>query len=204
MTCIVGYIEREFVYIGGDSAGIDSSYSKTIRKDPKVFKQGPFIMGFTSSFRMGQLLMSSKFISPKQKDGQSDYDYMVVDFVDAVRECFKTGGFLQKEENGDEKGGSFLVGYKGVLYEIHSDFQVGIPSNNFSACGCGESLAKGAFFALEELPLSPDEKMTTALNAASHFSAGVAPPYNFISMSKSESFKEAKILKPKKSITKKK
>ncbi len=207
MTCIVGYIEKETVHIGGDSAGTDSQLSQTIRKDPKVFKQGPFIMGFTSSFRMGQLLMSSRFVSPKQKKNQSDYDFMVTDFVDAVRNCFKEGGYLQKEERGDESGGMFLVGYKGILYEIHEDFQVGIPYDNYSAVGCGEDLAKGAFFACDELDMEPEKKMTCALNAANHFSAGVAPPYNFISMSKKESaasVEKIKELKAKKNTNKKK
>lgn len=150
MTCIVGYIEKDTVYIGGDSAGV-GDYSITLRKDPKVFKQGPFIMGFTTSFRMGQLLMSSKFKITKQKTNQSDYDYMVTTFVDAVRGCFKDGGYLKKETDGEEVGGTFLVGYKGVLYEIGDDFQVAIPYDNYSAVGCGEDLAKGALFSLERI-----------------------------------------------------
>lgn len=203
MTCIVGYIEKSVVHIGGDSAGTDDSLSLTIRKDPKVFKQGPFIMGFTTSFRMGQLLMSSRFISPKQKANQTDYDFMVTDFVDAVRNCFKDGGYLQKEDSGEEKGGMFLVGYKGVLYEMHEDFQVGIPHEIFSACGCGDDLAKGAFFAIKNMDFSPIKKMEMALNSANHFSAGVAPPYNYVSMSIDESKKEILKLKSGKSPVKK-
>lgn len=195
MTCIVGYIQKNTVYIGGDSAGITSRLSKVIRKDPKVFKKGPFIIGFTSSFRMGQLLMSSKFSIPKQKLNQTDYDFMVTDFIDAVRTCFKEGGYLQKEEKGDESGGVFIVGYKGNLYEIEEDFQVGIPQDIFSAIGCGEDLAKGALYALKEINMDTQEKINIALNAANHFSAGVSPPYNYVSMSKEESLIEIDKLK---------
>ena len=54
MTCIVGLINKEnkSVTIGGDSSGLAGS-DLTIRKDPKVFKNGDFIFGCTSSsFRM--------------------------------------------------------------------------------------------------------------------------------------------------------
>jgi len=55
MTCIVGIQHDGRVYIGGDSAGV-AGYSITSRADAKVFTVGPYVMGFTSSFRMGQLL----------------------------------------------------------------------------------------------------------------------------------------------------
>ena len=108
MTCIVGIVDKDEVIIGGDSAGV-AGLNITIRKDTKVFKNGPFIMGFTSSFRMGQLLMSSKFKPSKQKARQSDYDYMITDFIDCIRKLFKTSGYLTIHNN-EEAGGTFLVG----------------------------------------------------------------------------------------------
>jgi ATP-dependent protease HslVU (ClpYQ) peptidase subunit len=58
MTCIVGMVENGKVYIGGDSAGV-SGFDYHIREDQKVFQNGDMIFGFTSSFRMGQLLQYS-------------------------------------------------------------------------------------------------------------------------------------------------
>lgn len=205
MTCIVGYIDRakDTVHIAGDSAGV-AGLSVTIRKDPKVFKNGPFIMGFTSSFRMGQLLMSSKFKPPKQKKGQSDYEYMITDFIDEVRDCFKEGGYIQTYKDGDEKGGTFLVGYKGELYQVDSDFQVGMPADDYASIGCGEDLALGAMHAITRFEiedLTPKELLGIALEAASHFSGGVEPPYTHVEMSKTES---EKISEGPKKTTKKK
>ena len=37
MTCIVGLVHEGVTYIGGDSLG-SNGYSKTVRKDKKVFK----------------------------------------------------------------------------------------------------------------------------------------------------------------------
>lgn len=170
MTCIVGLIDNGVVYIGGDSAGV-AGLSISIRADEKVFHNGPFIMGFTTSFRMGQILRY-KFDPPQQTVSQDDMTYMVTDFIDAVRRTFANNGFGDKDAT---VGGTFLVGYKGKLYTIESDFQVGIPTIGFDAVGCGADLALGAMFA--NTKLKPTERIKQALLAATTFSAGVAGPY---------------------------
>ena len=96
MTCIVGLTELGTVYIGGDSAGVNSRFDLAIRADQKVFINGPFVMGFTSSFRMGQLLRY-KLTPPERYESQDLYNFMVTAFIDAVRACLKTGGFMRKE-----------------------------------------------------------------------------------------------------------
>jgi ATP-dependent protease HslVU (ClpYQ) peptidase subunit len=182
MTCIVGFISKDRIYMGGDSAATDDTYTE-IRRDPKVFQKGPFIIGFTSSFRMGQILMSSNFKPPKQKKGQSDYDYMITSFIDSIRKTFKKCGYLGRYEEGDERGGVFLIGYKNKLYEIEEDFQVGETYHSYKAVGCGKRVALGAMSILVENDLiTPEEKIKKALQSATLFSVGVAPPFNIISM----------------------
>lgn len=67
MTCIIGYNdkENEKIYMIGDSAGV-SNLDVTVRSDKKVFFNGDFLFGFTTSFRMGQILMNAEL--PKQKE----------------------------------------------------------------------------------------------------------------------------------------
>lgn len=182
MTCIVGLLHKGKVYIGGDSAGV-SGLSIEVRSDTKVFKRGPFIMGFTTSFRMGQLLMC-KLKVPKQKKKQKDYDFMVTTFVDAVRKCLKDGGFATKK-NEAEIGGTFIVGYKNNLYYVESDYQVAIPSAPYTAVGCGGTLATGAMYALigKTNIINPRKVIEKALQAAVQFNGGVRPPFTIIDSS---------------------
>src|SRR5277367_6187487 len=119
MTCIIGLVDKGDVYIGGDSAGV-AGLSLTIRADEKVFGNGPFVFGFTSSFRMGQLLRY-KFSPPDQTVNQGDMEYMVTSFIDSARRCFANNGFGDKEAT---RGGTFLVGFNSKLYTIEGDFQV--------------------------------------------------------------------------------
>lgn len=177
MTCIVGLVDKGNVYIGGDSAGV-AGLSITIRSDEKVFANGPFIMGFTTSFRMGQLLRY-KFDPPKQTVSTDDMKYMVTDFIDAVRKCFADNGFGDKST-----GGSFLVGYNGKLYSVDSDFQVGIPSLAYDTCGCGSDIALGAMYATSSK--KPEDRVKIALEAAATFSGGVAPPFTMVKLVKTK------------------
>lgn len=176
MTCIVGYLDKKTkkVIIGGDSAGL-AGLDMTIRKDKKVFSVGAFVIGCTSSFRMIQLLRFS--LKPPEVKSKDIYEYMCTDFVDSVRECFKNGGYLQKYSDGDEKGGTFLVGYKDRLFRIETDFQVAENLNGFDAVGCGSSYALGSLHVVSKNKLEPKEKVLIALEAAAFFSAGVSSPF---------------------------
>jgi ATP-dependent protease HslVU (ClpYQ) peptidase subunit len=175
MTCIVGIVHKGDVYIGGDSAGV-AGLAITVRADEKVFVNGPFIMGFTTSFRMGQLLRY-KFNAPKQTTNMDDMKYMVTDFIDAAVKCFNDNGF------GDKKsGGTFLVGYNSKLYKIDSDFQVGIPADQYAACGCGDDIALGSLYST--VGKKPEERIKLALEAASKFNAGVCAPFVILKQKK--------------------
>jgi ATP-dependent protease HslVU (ClpYQ) peptidase subunit len=173
MTCIVGLLENGNIYMGGDSAGV-GGYSLSTRKDEKVFINGEFIFGFTTSFRMGQLLRYS--LDPPERYPKIDvYKFMVNDFINAVRKCLKDGGYAQKDKE-EELGGTFLVGYQGRLFEIEDDYQVAEVFENYASCGCGFDLALGSLFSTEGQ--EPEKRVRMALEAAAKFSAGVSPPFN--------------------------
>jgi len=171
MTCIVGLVHGDKVIIGGDSAGV-SGWDITIREDAKVFKNGPFLIGCTSSFRMIQILRFG-FKPPKIKGDL--YKYMCTSFIDEVRKTFEEKGFLQKASEGDERGGCFLVGIRGRLFSIDSDFQVGESHIGFNVLGCGHAYAAGSLFFSRGQRAK--KRVRNALRAAEHFSAGVVGPF---------------------------
>ncbi len=173
MTCIVGLVHNGVVYIGADSAGV-AGLSLTVRADKKVFQNGEFLMGFTTSFRMGQLLRYS--LNPPRRHPDDDiHQYMVVDFINAIRDCLKSGGWASKKDESEE-GGTFLVGYAGHLFTVDSDYQVGRPEDSFAAVGSGQNIALGALFATQGQD-NPRDRVLTALRAAERFNAGVRGPF---------------------------
>lgn len=176
MTCIVGYRDNKTkkVIIGGDSASSGGS-NIFIRKDSKVFKNGDFVLGCTSSFRMIQLLRFS--FTPPDINSKEIYEYMCTDFINAVRLVFKEGGYLQKYEDGDEKGGFFLVAHKDRLFRIEADFQVGENLNGIDAVGCGADFALGALYTINNQDVSAEYKVKKALESAEFLSTGVCRPF---------------------------
>ena len=183
MTCIVGIAMNGHVIMGGDSAGI-SGLDLTVRSDEKVFRRGPFLMGFTSSFRMGQLLRY-KLEVPEHPKGMADLEYMTILFVDSVRECLESGGWKKKKDEREE-GGTFLVGYNGQVYEVHDDFQLAWPVNGYSACGCGAQVALGAIYGIQFAGYGPRAMVQVALEAAEEFNAGVRGPFVILSSEEDE------------------
>jgi hypothetical protein len=167
--------------MGGDSAGV-AGYSITSRGDHKVFINGPYLMGFTTSFRMGQLLRY-KF-NPTPCSTWDLEKHMTTTFIDEVRECFAKNGYDKKAQQGDQQGGTFLVATQGRIFYVSDDFQLGWNTVPYDACGCGTDLALGAMYALHKQSPSvdPEEIVKLALGAAAEYSAGVRPPFNILSI----------------------
>jgi ATP-dependent protease HslVU (ClpYQ) peptidase subunit len=172
MTAIVGLVHRKTVYIGGDSAGA-SGWSLTVRADSKVFHNGDYLFGFTTSFRMGQLIRYA--LEPPRPVGETDR-FMATAFIDAVRECLKAGGWAKKDSEREE-GGTFLVGVRGRLFTVYEDYQVAEAADGYAAVGCGDELALGALFATASTRMPPERRIEVALRAAERFSAGVRGPF---------------------------
>ena len=171
MTAIVGLAQAGSVYVGGDSAGV-SGMSLTVRADTKVFRKDRYLFGFTTSFRMGQLIRYSLTLP---KPGGDLDSFMATTFIDAVRDCLKAGGWAAKE-NDREEGGTFLVGVRGQLFAVYDDYQVARAADGFAAVGCGDQIALGALYATADLGMGPRRRVRTALAAAERFSAGVRGP----------------------------
>jgi len=175
MTCIVGLEHSGKVYIGADSASVGNWNIQKTRL-PKVFKRDNFLIGYTSSFRMGQILQY-QLIVRERKEFEEDSAYMVCAFIESVRTCLKDGGFA-KVENTVEEGGTFLVGYKGKLYQICGDFQVNSSRDGFDAVGSGASYALGVMRVLKDLP--PQEQIREALETAAYFDRNVCEPFTIL------------------------
>lgn len=185
MTCIVGLVENNKVYIGGDSASV-SGQTTRVSAIPKVFSvtstlanhEDRFLIGYTSSWRMGQILEHHLGFAEAElpKVGDSLREFMVCVFVERVRQLFKEFGYSTVENN-EETAGQFLVGYSGHLCFIDSDYQVNETVNGMDACGAGEQYALGALYATKDSALTPYQRIDIALEAAAEFSTVVRPPF---------------------------
>jgi ATP-dependent protease HslVU (ClpYQ) peptidase subunit len=174
VTVIAGLVDNGTVLIGGDSAGV-AGYQLTVRRDSKTFVNGPYVLGFTSSFRMGQILRHT--FTPPTPPSDADIErFMCTTWIDAVRNVLKGAGWALVHE-GQESGGTFLVGIHGRLFEVNGDYQVGENLDGYAAVGCGDDVALGALYATADADMAAEDRVVTALRAAERFSAGVRGPF---------------------------
>ena len=175
MTCIVALKHNGKVYFGADSLASSNGFA-VVRNDKKIFKIKDFLFGFTTSYRMGQLIQH-KFNPPEHLNEIDTFEYLTTIFIDKIREVLKDGGFASKN-NEVEAGGQFLVGYKGRIFNIYSDYQVSESKHDFDACGSGVELALGSLYSTENR--SPFDRINLALFAAQEFGTYVRGPFHYL------------------------
>lgn len=178
MTCIIGLVDDAGVWMGSDSASVSENESR-ITMLPKVFSIADFLIGYTTSFRMGQILQY-QLIPPEHED-VTGMQYMVQKFIPAVRKVLKKAGFAEVKD-GVETGGQFLVGHRGRLYCIDSDFQVNEHIDGFDIRGSGMEYALGAMSALATM--APRLRIDLALKIAAYYCPYVREPFHIKYMSK--------------------
>lgn len=175
MTAIVGVVDEGKVWIGADSLS-SNGWTLMDRVDPKLFRRDDYLIGFTSSYRMGQLLRYRADLPRPWEWEQDILAFMSTRFVDAVRECLKEYGYAKVEHN-VQHGGEFLVGFRGALYRIESDYQVGVRAQGFDAVGSGEQTALGSLHTSAVTKAGPQARITLALEAAAALNASVRGPF---------------------------
>lgn len=181
MTVVVGIKTTRGVLLGADSQGSAGGYIG-IRSDTKTFNLTPHIaIGYTSSFRMGQVLRFHMDASKlKTKNVPDLYEWAVVTFVPLVRTTLKEHGYM-KVLNGEETGGNFLLAVHDRLFQVEDDLQVGETADEYDTCGSGFDIARGAIHALlDHAPKMQTKNLVrAALDAACTFNAYCGGPYTY-------------------------
>lgn len=185
MTAIAGFINRTDgeVWIGGDSAG-NQGHIVHVRRDPKVFRRRldtvngklEFIFGFAASFRAMQLVRYSWQIPEPRIMLQDAHEYLATSFVDSMRECLREGGFARDIDR-EEVGTECLIGFRGRLFRMDTDYQIGESVVGYDAIGSGGQVCLGAL-ALTRNHTKAGMRINDVLGAASFHCNGVEPPFN--------------------------
>jgi len=177
MTAIAGLVEDGVVYLGGDSSAV-AGWSLDLRCEPKVFRRGEFVFGFTTSFRFGQLLKYALKL-PGLKKGQDVVEFLVVDLMDCLRKCL---GEREWKDCSKEEGGEFLLGFRGRLFEVDADFQVGEPLSGVAGVGCGGELCRASLLTSLGFGWAPEDRVRRALEVAERLNMGVRGPFHVVSV----------------------
>lgn len=172
MTCVVGLVSDDGLYMGADSAWGSTDWHEYI-KEGKLFRRGDYLIGCAGSARQAQLLRYSLQI-PQFSNG-AFHKFMVVTFAKALRDCLDEGGILHKKDGVDSTAGPVLIGHNKHLYYIGYDLQITEARDPYMVIGCGRDWALGSLCSTDGQP--PQDRVLLALKAAAKYSGGVAPPF---------------------------
>ena len=170
MTCIVGIADGSQVVIGGDrSMGDESVTLSTLR--PKVVKIGEYIIGYSGSMGIGQL-MHCITIPPPSKDPFITIRFNVVEEMKKAIESYAA-----YNENNET---DFLIGVRGRLFELNTeDWQVAEYAE--SAVGSGGQIALGSLHSTKNIYTDNTLRVSLALAAAIDLSPGCLGPVDIVS-----------------------
>jgi hypothetical protein len=172
----VGVVHEGEVWIGADSAAVDLPTGLlTYHGQGKVFQEGEFLVGYSTSFRMGDILRCHLQDILMRYKGQDALGYMTRTFAEEVRRLLREYGWATVENN-VETGGRFLVGYQQGLYFLDSDYHVTVPLNGYLATGSGEAAALGSLYSTQGMR-NPQARLLLALQAAQHHNVYVREPF---------------------------
>lgn len=178
MTCIAAIIDQGNITMMGDSACLYEGSGKIlIRKDRKVFLNGPFLIGGTGGFRFLQLLKTHKFGDRDPLSNQSDLEYMITYWIDELISICEGNKILKTESGVAELPCALLVGYNGQLYEVDNDFDVGQVYHDYASVGSGSRYALGSLRVTEKMDMKITDRLKLALETAAYFDPYVREPF---------------------------
>lgn len=176
MTCIVAIVDKQQgILMGADSSAVDDTIH-TPHISPKVFLKGEFGIGYCHSFRLGQII-EFWFTPPPIPDGEENLmRYMVMDFIPELKGVLADQDYPTHDDEKTEW--SLIVGIRGHIFTIESDWHIGFDDIPYAAIGAGSSYALGAIHAAEGG--SSMFSLQKGLEAAEKFCPYVLGPFHFI------------------------
>jgi hypothetical protein len=183
MTCIIGLEYPGGVILAGDSFAGGASDTGSVQDTtatPKVFRVGDYGFGFTSSFRMGDLLRYHLELPPiGSMPEQCVHRHVVTTVIPAIRECLKVGGYAGNATGGQEQGGNFLLAVRGCVFEVQPEYSVMRFRNGYAVVGAGCYVAMGALAATSP-KMDAKKRVKTAMLAAEKHCPFVKAPFSML------------------------
>ena len=147
MTCIVWVVANWKVFIGWDTLWVEANnLSIAIRKDTKVFKNWDFVIWFSGSYRIWQILRYCIDLTLDATERETIWKdfmiYMCCVFINKIRNALEENFYKTAKDKPEVSDLIILVWYKDKLICIYPDFQVEECVFPFSSVWCWAELAK--------------------------------------------------------------
>lgn len=177
MSLVVGFVDGDNVWMGADTAGMNSSGEWGEYKNAKIFRwENGFLVGVVGDWHTGSLLQYV-FEPPERRPHLDPLAYMCADFSLALKKFYMEYGVAKEGEDGLREGNPMLVGYAGRLFLVQSDFSVLEPVRGYEALGAGAGEARGVLWLTQDMEIEPRERALLALQGAAAHNVMLQQPF---------------------------
>jgi len=177
VTVIVAVPHNGRVYMGADSRATQG-WSIIELAEPKLWKQGGLLLGFTGAIREQQILQFCTAI-PARSDDVDVLHWLCSDFVGAVRAARQSAGYDVKcPSPACDAGPSLAIGVEGRLFEVFADYSIA-ERLAATAIGSGGVEAKASLHTTAGMRMAVRKRIDLALATACALDAGCSPPFTY-------------------------
>lgn len=178
MTCIVGVVDNNSVWLGGDRAATDYAFNRTIIKSPKIFVKSEIGIGICGLPKVASIIEHVvKF--PKWNDNLSTKAYLSGKLIPAFRNELNKHNCTIEYHGQLYFEGAMLIALRGELYQLEGNFQVIETARGYDAVGSGAEPALGSLRATVGVK-NVKKRILKALEVSAENNAGVAPPFDVL------------------------
>lgn len=180
MTCIVGCVLRDKVYMGADSFSGNIGF-KTTETTPKLFKNGCLLFGVSGSWRLNQIL-STEFHFQKKKP--SDPKKFLIELMPEIQDAIDS----IRTDKDEEVMVDMLVGCNGRLFHVQNDLAITETKEGFNCAGMGHDMAMSQMKIMSKMrslkkqdsEFLPKDMLRIALEAVEESCPIVSSPFYFM------------------------
>ncbi len=178
MTCIVGLIDNNKLYMGSDSR-VTTGHILPVN-DSKILIRENMLIGISGDVRYSNIIEHYLNI-PYHRNDVLTMEYICTDFITSLRTIIEEQKFSEERNKVSSvpNDSMILIGYKNKLYSIWGDYSV-VEFYDYYAIGSGGSYAVGSLETTRNMNLDPKKRIELALESACKFSVWCAPPFNII------------------------
>lgn len=173
MTIIAAVARHGKIVMGADRASSDSGYVGA-SLTPKIRKIDKYLIGYSSSRGVGQLL---HFLTYPEPDTNNLERFMRLEFLRVVKTA--TDELCVDVSDSEKNASEFLVGVAGRLFEISTE-DWSVTEWDQIATGSGYQYALGSL-ATTTTMTSQRKRIQLAIEAACEFSPSCMPPIDILS-----------------------
>ena len=172
MTCIVGIVKDDTVYIGGDRSVSDGASVMSL-STPKIYIRDEWIYGYAGSLGIGQIMQIIDI--PILKKDDDPFMVLRMDMVNVFKSMMDNQGISIDDDNDTD----ILIGCRGRLFEF-SPADWSVAEMKETSIGSGGNFALGSLYT--SIDKDPIDRIGLAIGAAITYSPTCQGPIDILSI----------------------